>query len=49
MEACGFKTLSDVTAEKFFRKTDALTTRSFADIYNLHETAIANSKHSLLN
>ena len=49
MEACGFKTISEVTADKFFRKTDALTTRSFADIYKLHETAIANSKHSLLN
>ncbi len=33
MEACGFKKLSDVTADKFFRKTDALTTRSFAEIY----------------
>ncbi|KKX51283.1 MULTISPECIES: FMN-binding glutamate synthase family protein [Sphingobacterium] len=33
MEACGFKTLSDVSADKFFRKVDAVNTLSFQDIY----------------
>jgi glutamate synthase domain-containing protein 2 len=33
MEACGFRTLSDVSADKFFRKIDAVNTASFQDIY----------------
>ncbi|NGF55080.1 FMN-binding glutamate synthase family protein [Parapedobacter sp. SGR-10] len=33
MEACGFKTLDDVTADKFFRKVDSINTLSFQDIY----------------
>lgn len=49
MEACGFKRLSDVTANKFFRKTDALNTKSFAEIYQLHQTAVSNTRQSLLN
>lgn len=33
MEACGFKTLGDIHASKFFRKVDALHTKSFQEIY----------------
>lgn len=33
MEACGFKTLSDVSADKFFRKVDSINTLSFQEIY----------------
>lgn len=33
MEACGFKTVDDIRAEKFFRKVDAINTLSFHDIY----------------
>lgn len=49
MEACGFKDISDATPDKFFRKIDDLSTRSFSEIYKLHENAVTNSKHSLLN
>ena len=49
MEACGFKRLSDVTATKFFRKVDALNTQSFAEIYQLHQAAVSNTRQSLLN
>ena len=33
MEACGFKTMADVSADKFFRKVDNVTTLSFQEIY----------------
>lgn len=33
MEACGFASLADVRPSKFFRKTDALHTQSFEEIY----------------
>ena len=33
MEACGFKTLDDVSADKFFRKVSSLETKSFEKIY----------------
>lgn len=45
MEACGFKTLDDVTADKFFRKTDNITTLSFQDIY-FRETGRLNKKEN---
>ncbi len=35
MEACGFRTLREVTPAKIFRRVDADTTRSFQDIYGL--------------
>ena len=35
MEACGFRTLREVSAAKVFRRVDADTTRSFEDIYQL--------------
>lgn len=45
MEACGFKTLDDVTADKFFRKTDNITTLSFQDIY-FKDTGKLNKRES---
>lgn len=33
MEACGFKNIEEVSADKFFRKVDNTTTLSFQDIY----------------
>ncbi len=43
MEACGFKTLDDVTAEKFFRKVDNRTTMSFQEIYFENQGKLINS------
>ncbi|RYD56248.1 MAG: FMN-binding glutamate synthase family protein [Sphingobacteriales bacterium] len=36
MEACGFRSLKDVQASRFFRKVDTLRTRSFQEIYFTH-------------
>lgn len=36
MEACGFKTLSNIHASKFFRRVDTLHTSSFQEIYFKH-------------
>ena len=44
MEACGFKTLEDVSAEKFFRKVDNQTTLSFQDIYFKSTGKLVNSR-----
>ncbi len=33
MEACGFKTTADIAPARFFRKVDALRSRSFQEIY----------------
>ena len=33
MEACGFKSVDDIRADKFFRKVDAISTVSFHEIY----------------
>lgn len=33
MEACGFKSLEEIDANKFFRKIDPVTTKSFQEIY----------------
>ncbi|EEI92647.1 glutamate synthase domain protein [Sphingobacterium spiritivorum ATCC 33300] len=43
MEACGFKTLNDVSADKFFRKVDNRTTMSFEEIYFGSEGKLINS------
>lgn len=43
MEACGFKTLDDVSADKFFRKTDVQQTLSFEEIYYGKEGHLVNS------
>lgn len=36
MEACGFRTLEEIDPSRFFRKVDALHTRSFREIYFNH-------------
>lgn len=33
MEACGFKNISDINPDKFFRRIDTLRTKSFEEIY----------------
>jgi len=33
MEACGFKDISEIKPDKFYRKIDPLTTKSFSEIY----------------
>lgn len=43
MEACGFKTLDDVSADKFFRKVDSLNTKSFEEIYFENEGRLIES------
>lgn len=43
MEACGFKTLDDVSADKFFRKVTNLKTRSFEEIYFKKEGRLVES------
>lgn len=43
MEACGFKSLSDVSADKFYRKVDAIRTLSFQEIYFGTEGKLVNS------
>ena len=43
MEACGFNTLDDVSADKFFRKVDSLTTKSFEEIYFENEGRLVES------
>ena len=45
MEACGFKTVDDIRADKFFRKIDAINTLSFHDIY-FKNTGKFNKKDS---
>ncbi len=48
MEACGFKTMDEIKPDKFFRKIDPLTTKSFQDIYfkspvdNFYQTTSMN-------
>ncbi|HLW14006.1 MAG TPA: FMN-binding glutamate synthase family protein [Flavobacteriaceae bacterium] len=43
MEACGFKTLDDVSADKFFRKVSNLKTKSFEEIYFKEEGRLVES------
>lgn len=43
MEACGFKTLDDVSADKFFRKVDNINTWSFQQIYFKDTGKLVNS------
>ena len=45
MEACGFKTIDDITADKFFRRIDSITTLSFNDIY-FKQTGKFNKKEN---
>ena len=46
MEACGFKTLDDVNASKFFRKVDSIQTLSFQEIY-FKNTGKLNKKDNI--
>lgn len=43
MEACGFSTLDDVSADKFFRKVDSQQTLSFEELYFGKEGRLVNS------
>ncbi|MCA5006529.1 FMN-binding glutamate synthase family protein [Sphingobacterium bovistauri] len=45
MEACGFKTVDDIRADKFFRKVDGINTISFHEIY-FKNTGMFNKKES---
>ncbi len=52
MEACGFKDLAAIRPTKFFRKTDAIHTKSFQEIYFKHnddQLKDGRFKTSLLN
>src|SRR5690606_10992104 len=44
LEACGFKTLEDVSADKFFRKVDSQNTLSFQDIYFKNTGKLVNNR-----
>ncbi len=44
MEACGFKTLDEVSAEKFFRKVDSTNTLSFQEIYFKNTGKLVNNR-----
>lgn len=46
MEACGFNTLDDVNAAKFFRKVDNVNTMSFQDIYFKQTGRLNKREHS---
>lgn len=43
MEACGFETLDDVSADKFYRKIDSTTTLSFEELFFGKEGRLINS------
>lgn len=50
MEACGFQTIENVDASKFFRKTNEQETKSFEQIYFLPKVSpLKNNFRSLLN
>ncbi len=44
MEACGFNSLEEVNADKFFRKVDSQTTLSFQDIYFKNTGKLVNNR-----
>jgi glutamate synthase domain-containing protein 2 len=43
MEACGFRKISDVTPDKFFRKIDQLHSKSFNEIYFRQQNTLVSS------
>ncbi len=50
MEACGFRCIAEVNADKFFRRINEQETRSFSEIYFPKTHPIRTNKiHSLLN
>ena len=44
MEACGFKTLDEVSAEKFYRRVDSQSILSFQDIYFKNTGKLVNNR-----
>jgi glutamate synthase domain-containing protein 2 len=44
MEACGFNSLEEVNADKFFRKVDSQNTLSFQDIYFKNTGKLVNNR-----
>jgi len=44
MEACGFKSLDEVNADKFFRRVDSQNTLSFQDIYFKNTGKLVNNR-----
>ncbi|HIY76633.1 MAG TPA: FMN-binding glutamate synthase family protein [Candidatus Sphingobacterium stercorigallinarum] len=44
MEACGFKSLEEVSADRFFRKVDSQYTLSFQDIYFKETGKLVNNR-----
>lgn len=44
MEACGFKTLDEVSADKFFRRVDSQSILSFQDIYFKNTGKLVNNR-----
>lgn len=44
MEACGFNSLDEVSADKFFRKVDSQNTLSFQDIYFKNTGKLVNNR-----
>ncbi|GGE06586.1 MULTISPECIES: FMN-binding glutamate synthase family protein [Sphingobacterium] len=44
MEACGFNSLDEVNADKFFRKVDSQNTLSFQDIYFKNTGKLVNNR-----
>lgn len=49
MEACGYKTLDEISVASFFRRIDTLNTKNFAEIYGLHEKEVYKTYSSFLN
>ncbi len=48
MEACGFNTLDEVNASKFFRKVDNINTLSFQEIYFKNTGKFNKKEHSFV-
>ncbi|TKK65002.1 FMN-binding glutamate synthase family protein [Ilyomonas limi] len=49
MEACGFKSIDDVKASKFFRRIDEQTTKSFEQIYFRRNNKVLQQNFQHLN
>lgn len=49
MEACGFKSLQEITVSNFFRRLDTFDTKSFDEIYGLNTVPLPKTFDSLLN
>ncbi|MES2004476.1 MAG: FMN-binding glutamate synthase family protein [Bacteroidota bacterium] len=49
MEACGFKSLNEITVSSFFRRLDTLDTKNFGEIYGLHKQRVSKTVDPVLN